>query len=56
MVEEFGVAGKLARLTKVIGRADEAFSEEMLPNAVDHDAGGERVFRIGNPLCEFQPT
>ena len=54
MVEEFGVTGELAGLAEVIGGANDAFTEEVFPNAVDHDAGGEGVFGIGDPVGEFE--
>ena len=43
VVEEFGVAGEFTRFAKVIGGADKAFTKEVFPNPVDHDAGGEGV-------------
>ena len=54
VVEEFGVAGKLAGLAEVVGCADDAFAEEVFPNAVGHDAGGQRIFGISDPVSEFE--
>lgn len=56
VVEEFGVAGKLAGLPEVVGSANDAFAEEMFPDPVDHDAGGQWIFGVGDPLREFKST
>ena len=54
VVEEFRVAWELAGLAEVIGSTNDAFTEKVFPNAVGHDAGGEGVFGIGNPVGEFE--
>ena len=56
VVEQFGMAGKFAGPAKVIGGADEAFAEEVFPNPVGHDAGGEGVVGIGNPSGELESS
>ena len=43
LIEQFGMGGPVAHTTEIRGRADDAFAEMMLPDAVDDDAGGERV-------------
>ena len=52
MVEEFGVAGPHALGTEVFGCFDEAGAEELLPEAVDGDAGGEGILLVNEPFCE----
>src|SRR5256885_55498 len=42
--------GGEAGLTKIVGRADEAAAEVVLPDAVDDDAGGERVGGGDDPV------
>ena len=49
-VEELGVGWEVALQTEVLRRADEAISEELLPDAVDVNAGSERVSRKSEPL------
>ena len=41
---------------EVIRRGDNAAAEEMQPHAVRHDARGERVLRMCQPLSQFPPT
>ena len=42
-VEQFGMRGALAHLAEIVGRADDAFAEMMLPDAIDHHARGQRI-------------
>jgi hypothetical protein len=44
----------LAEDAEVIDAGDEAAAEEVMPNAVDEDARGERIRRISDFLGEFQ--
>ena len=53
-VEEFGVGGGVALHAKVARRADEAGAEELLPETVHGDAGGERILRIDDPVGEIE--
>src|SRR5437879_944802 len=46
----------LAAHSEVVGRADEAAAEMILPDAVDHHAGGKRVVWPGEPASEFEPA
>jgi hypothetical protein len=43
MIEQFGVRGLFAHLPEIIRRRDEAASEEVLPDAIGHDARGKWV-------------
>ena len=56
MVEQFGVTWQFSRFPKVVDGAHDAFTEEIFPNAVDHDSRSERMLRIGDPLGEFKPA
>ena len=49
-VEEFGVGWEVALQAEVFRRADEAISEELLPDAIDVNAGRERVIWKSEPL------
>ena len=49
-VEQFGVAGGFAVGAEVAGGADEASAEMVLPDAVDQDAGRERVVFVADPV------
>ena len=52
VVEEFGVGGLEAHAAEVAWRLHEAGAEVALPDAVDHDAGGEWVLCVGDPVGE----
>jgi hypothetical protein len=55
VVEELGVGRGLAHRAEVVGGADEAFAEVVLPDAVDHDAGEEGVARgVGHAAGEVE--
>lgn len=56
MVEEFGMAREFSGLAEVIDGANDAFAEEIFPNTIGHDPGGERVLWIGDPFSEFEPA
>src|SRR5579863_7558263 len=47
--------GPFAHLAEVAGRADDARAEMLLPDAVDHHARSERVFRAGNGFRQLEP-
>ena len=49
VVEEFRVTWRLAELAEVAGRPDDAFAEVLLPQAIDHHAGRQRIVAAGNP-------
>ena len=46
--------GRAALLAEVARGADEPFAEVVLPEAIHHDAGGERIARIDDGLREFE--
>ena len=52
VVEQLRVRGLVAEATEVVHGRDEAAPEEVVPDAVDHDASGERVLRGGDGLGE----
>ena len=49
-VEELGMGGEVALQAEVFRRADEAISEELLPDTIDVNAGRERVIGKSEPL------
>ena len=46
----------LAELAEVARRADEAAAEVVLPDAIDDDAGRQRVVRAGDGLGQLEPA
>lgn len=52
-VEELGVGGAGAHDAEILGGFDESAAEEIIPHAVDGDAGGEGVFLADQPLGEL---
>ena len=56
MIEQLGMRRPFAEQTEVARRADQASSEMMLPDAVDHDACGQRIGGIGDRSGQLQPT
>ena len=48
------MGGRVALFAEVTGSAHNALAEVLLPDAVDDDAGGERVFRIDDGLGEIE--
>ena len=56
VVEQFRMRRALAGRAEVVWRADDALAEKVLPNAVGHDAGRERVLRAGDPVGQFDPA
>ena len=55
-VEQFGMGRWLALFAKIVRRRDESFSEMLLPDAVRHDARGERIGRVEQPVGEAQAS
>src|SRR5207247_5355248 len=49
-IEEFGMRRSRATRAEIARRGHETPTEMMLPEAVDQDAGGERVGRTGKPV------
>ena len=56
MIQQFGMAGRFAGKTVVIHRADQARSEQVMPDAIDPHTGSEWVVRIGQPLSQLNPA
>ena len=56
VVEQFRVRGQFAQAAEIVDRAHEAPAEDVVPEPVDHDAGGERVVGRGKLLGKFQPA
>ena len=56
MVEQLGMARRLTGCPEVVGRRDQSATEQMQPDAVDHDAGGERVLRRRQPVRQLEPA
>ena len=44
--------GRIALAAEIVGRADDALAEVALPDAVDHDAGEQRIVGRGQPQGE----
>ena len=55
-VEQFRVRGPLAFGTEVARRADDPFAEVMLPDAVDHHTGRQRVVCGPEPASQLRPA
>src|SRR5258705_12611250 len=55
-IEELRMGRRDALCTKVILGFDDSFAEVLLPDAVDDDAGGERVFGISDPFREVEAS
>ena len=47
------MAGASAHAAEVVRGSDDAAAKMILPDAVHHHAGGERIVRIGHPLGQF---
>src|SRR6185312_10255894 len=45
-----------AELSKIVFGRDNSVTKMVLPDAVDHDARGQRVVFAGNPLGQLHPT
>src|SRR5262245_50539123 len=55
-VEQLRKQGSFAHFSKVARRADNSFSEMMLPDAGHHHAGGERILGLRQPLGKSTPA
>ena len=47
---------RLATMTEVGQRRRETFAQEIIPNAIDHQTGSDRVLRVRQPLSQFQSS
>ena len=52
-IEQVGVARRPALLAEVVGRGDQTSAEVMLPDAIDHHARKQGVFRVGHPVGQL---
>src|SRR5262245_54229496 len=52
VIEQFGMAWSRARLTQIIWSGDDSGAKVVLPDAIDHDAGEEGIFRRSDPAGE----
>ena len=50
------MGGLLAHFPEVIDGSYQAGSEEMVPDPVHRDTGGERIFSGGYPFGQLQPA
>src|SRR5262245_18266154 len=50
------MSGRLSAGAEVARRRNQSPAKVMLPDAVDHDAGGQRVGRTSQPLGKFQSS
>src|SRR5687767_6526593 len=50
------MSGSCAKLAEIVGGADQAFAEVMLPDSVDHHAGCLRIVFTGEPVSELEPA
>src|SRR4026208_951417 len=56
VIEQLGVCGRQAEFAVIIRRADDAFTEMMLPDAIDHHARGLRILWTRDPSREFEAS
>jgi hypothetical protein len=54
VIEQFGMRRAGSHDAEIFRGFDEAGAEELLPDFVDGDAGGERVFRGDEPVGEIE--
>ena len=47
---------RFAEQAEIVGRAHQPLAKMPSPHAIDDNARGERLARIGEPLGEFQPA
>src|SRR5262245_29844862 len=55
-IQQLRVSGTLADRTPVVGRTHQALVEMPLPDAVDHDARGQRMRGTGQPARQLDPS
>ena len=55
-IQQLGMGGRHSSLAEIAGRAHDALAEMMLPDAVHHDARGERVVGRGDPIGKAAPA
>ena len=50
------MAWEFSGFAEVVDGSHDAFAEEILPYAVGHDPGSERMLRVGDPFGEFESS
>ena len=55
IIEQFGMRRRLAELAEIAGVRDDPLAEVVLPDAVDHHAGRQRILGPRQPLGQLQP-
>ena len=53
-VEQLGMAGEAALRAEIIQRLDDPLPEHQLPQAVDHDPGGQGMIRCDQPAGQVE--
>ena len=56
IVEQLGMAGRVAAQSEVAGRGDQPLAEVPQPGPVDQDPGGQRILGVGDRLGHFEPA
>ncbi len=56
VVEQLGMAGRVAAHAEVAGRRDQPLAEMPLPHAVDQHAGRQRVLGVGDGPGQIEPA
>ena len=56
IIEQFGMRRRLAADAEVVGRLHQPAAEVILPDAIDHHAGRQRIVGAREPLGQFQPA
>src|SRR5690606_31701815 len=54
MIEELGVGGLGTESAEVVHARDDAAVEEVMPDAIDHDAVEEGIFPAGDPFGQLE--
>src|SRR4029453_11982898 len=55
IVEKFRVSWRIATETEIARCADQPSTEVVHPNAIDDDAGRQRILWVNDGTCQFQP-
>ena len=56
VIEQLGMTRRITARAEVVHAAHQPLAEELLPDAVDRNAGGERMTRIRDPIGQLQAT
>src|SRR5204863_5769028 len=55
VIQELWMRWRLAQAAKIIGRADDSATEQMMPNTIHNDTRGQRVVRARQIVRKLQP-